>query len=127
MSPPHRRTRHTTARQYPRTLRLNKLLQEILAEELERIDDERLELVTVIRVEIDPDLRHATVWVDSPGGADADAEVLEALGESRIRLQAAIGRQARMKRTPELAFRPEEVERRAARLEEIIRHLNDEE
>ena len=126
MSPAHRRTRQGTARQYPRTARLNKLLQEILADELERIDDERLELVTVIRVEVDSDLRHATVWVDSPRGAEADAEVLEALGESRIRLQAAIGSQARMKRTPELAFRPEEVERHAARLEDIIRKLNDE-
>ena len=32
---------------YPRTARLNQLVQQIVAEELERIDDERLTLVTV--------------------------------------------------------------------------------
>ena len=124
---PHRRTRHTAARQYPRTARLNQLLHEIVADALERLDDERLVLVTVLRVEVDPDLRRAQVYVDSPAGADGDTDVLEALAEHRIRLQGAIARQARMKRTPELSFRPDDVERGAARLEEIIRHLQDDE
>ena len=121
----YKRTRHTTARQYPRTARLRRLLHEIVAEELERIDDERLELVTVLRVDVDPDLRRAVVYVDSPRGADADAEVLEGLTEHRVRLQAAVARQARIKRTPELAFRPDDVERGAARVEDIIRRLDD--
>ena len=101
---PHRARR--TARQYPRTARLNQLLREILADALERIDDERLDLVTVTAVEVDADLRHALVCYDSLQGAEGDAEVLEALAESR-RLQAAIGRQARLKRTPELTFEPD--------------------
>jgi ribosome-binding factor A len=125
MSAAHRRTSGAAARQYPRTARLNQLLQEIIADELERIDDDRLELVTVISVTVEPDLRHATVYVDSPQGPDQDAEVLEALGEHRVRLQAAVGRQARTKRTPELHFRPDEVERSAARVEEIMRHLHE--
>ncbi|MGZ4886952.1 MAG: hypothetical protein ACXVJK_04325, partial [Candidatus Aminicenantales bacterium] len=37
--------------------------------EIERIDDERLDLVTVMTVEVEPDLRHATVYVDTPTGA----------------------------------------------------------
>ena len=36
-----------TARDYPRTARLNTLVREIIADELERIDDERLQLVTL--------------------------------------------------------------------------------
>src|SRR3546814_750308 len=41
-----KRTRRTpsTAREYPRTARLNQLFQEILAEELERHDDDRPDL-----------------------------------------------------------------------------------
>jgi ribosome-binding factor A len=109
---------------YPRTARLNDLLQEIIADELERIDDERFDLVTVMRVNVDPDLRHATVYVDSPSGAARDDEVLEAVGEHRIRLQAAVARQARLKRTPMLAFRPDEVERTAGRVEEVLRQLH---
>jgi len=119
------RTNHT-ARDYPRTARLNTLFQEILAEELERIDDERLELVTIMSVDVDGDLHRAVVYFDTLGGGDDDEQVLEALGELRHRLQGAIGRQARVKRTPELVFKPDDVGRSAARLEEVLRNIHDE-
>jgi ribosome-binding factor A len=122
-----RRTTHQTARQYPRTARLNELVREIVAEEIERIGDERLELLAVTAVTVEPDMRHAVVFYDSLHGADDDEEVQAALGEHRVRLQRAIGRQARIKRTPELAFRADEAVRTAARLEEIMRHLPERE
>jgi ribosome-binding factor A len=112
---------------YPRTARLNELLREIIAEELERIDDDRLELVAVTQVVVERDLRHAVVYFDSLAGADGDADVLEAFGDHRVRLQAAIARQARMKRTPELTFRPDDVERGADRVEGILRDLHEKE
>lgn len=99
-----RRSNHGSARQYPRTARLNELLREIIADELERMDDDRLHLVTITSVDIEGDLRHAQVFFDSIQGEEGDADVLQAFSEVRYRLQAAIGRQARMKRTPELAF-----------------------
>jgi hypothetical protein len=40
-----------TARDYPRTARLNHLVHEIVAEEIERIDDERLGFLTVVGVD----------------------------------------------------------------------------
>ena len=121
-----KRTRtHQTARDYPRTARLNRLFQEILAEELERSDDDRLEMVTITAVDCDAALAKAVVLYDNPGGADDDEDVLEALAEVRTRLQSAIARQARVKRTPELVFRPDEVLRSAARLEEVLRDLNE--
>ena len=122
------RTRsHTTARDYPRTARLNQLFQEILAEELEKVDDDRLDMVTIMSVDCESDLRRATVYYDTLAGEDDDERVLEALGEHRHRLQGAIGRQARVKRTPELVFAPDDVVRAAARLEEVLRNLRDEE
>ena len=111
-------------RRYPRTARLKELIHQIIAEEIERIDDERLDLVTVMSVDVEPDLRHATIYVDTPTGSDRDEEVLAALHEHRIRLQASIARQARIKRTPLLAFRPDEVERSAGRLEDLLRDLH---
>ena len=51
--------KRTPSRDYPRTARLNSLVKEIVAEELERIDDERLELVTVTSVVVDGDLARA--------------------------------------------------------------------
>jgi ribosome-binding factor A len=113
------------ARQYPRTARLNELLREILAEELERIDDERLEMVTITGVDIEGDLRRAAVFYDSLEGEDADDEVLEAFGEVRWRLQGAIGRQARIKHTPELSFAPDPAVRAGARIEELLADVVD--
>jgi len=127
-----RSPRGGTARDYPRTARLNHLVQEIVAEEIERIDDDRLGLLTVVGVEVEPDIRHATVWytalpVDGPVAeqpvAEADDDLVEALEEHRRRVQSAIGRQARLKRTPELVFRPDPVAQHADRVESLLREI----
>jgi len=118
-----RRSNHGTPRQYPRTARLNELLREILGEELERLDDDRLELLTITAVDIEGDLRRAVVFYDSLQGEEGDAEVLEALGELRWRLQAAIGRQARIKHTPELSFAPDPAVRAGARIESLLAEI----
>jgi ribosome-binding factor A len=107
-------------RRYPRTARVNELVREVVAEERERIGDERLELVTVTGVDVEPDLRRAVVWFTS-----LTESVDEILAEHRIRLQAAIGRQVRMKRTPELTFRPDPAIVTGRRVEDILRKLQD--
>jgi len=89
---------------FPRTLRVNHLLQEVVAEEIERLGDD--------------DLRHATVWLSS-----LSEEASEALGEDRVRLQAAIGRQVRMKRTPQLTFAADPGVAQGARVEDILQSL----
>lgn len=109
-----------TSRQYPRTARLNELLREIIADELERLDDDRLVMLTVTSVDIDGDLRRAVVFFDSLQGEEGDEEVLDALGEIRWRLQGAIGRQARIKHTPELSFRPDPAVRAGAHIESLL-------
>lgn len=106
---------------YSRLDRVNEALREVLGDELERIDDERLELVTVTGVRVDPDLRHARVWFDTLGDHET---VAEALAEQRVRLQAAIARQMRLKRTPELSFSPDPAIAVGTRVEEILRGLH---
>ncbi|MGI8754834.1 MAG: 30S ribosome-binding factor RbfA [Acidimicrobiales bacterium] len=115
--------KRTTARDYPRTARLNTLVREILAEELERIDDERLELVTLTAVVVDGDLKRALVYYDHSMGDDADAAILAAFATLRPRLQGAVGRQAKIKRTPELRFELDGVLRNAERIEEVLRGI----
>jgi ribosome-binding factor A len=105
-------------RRYPRVARVNELLREVLADAIERLDDDRLVMATVTGVTADPDLRHATVWMASLAG---DAGL--ALAEHRPQLQAAIARQVRMKRTPELAFKADPAVASGSRVEEIIRGL----
>ena len=109
-------------RHYPRTARLGRLLQEIVAEELERVasKDERLPLVTVTHVDVEPDMRHAIVLLSS-----LDEETEAALQAHRPRLQAAIAREGRLKRTPQLSFRADPAVSSGARVEEILRGLRE--
>jgi ribosome-binding factor A len=97
------------------------LLREVIASDLVVIDDERLAMVAVTRVVVDPEMNRATVYYDSLSGEEGDEEILEAFAEHRRRLQASIGRQVRAKKTPILDFAPDEVIRSAERIDEILR------
>jgi ribosome-binding factor A len=119
------RGRYQAPRRYPRMARVNELLREILGDALERIDDDRIELVTVTAVHCEADLRRAKVFLDTLGGPEEDEALLEALAELRPRLQSAIAAQARLKRTPELTFEPDPVVRSAGRIEEVLRELDE--
>jgi ribosome-binding factor A len=113
----------TGERRYSRLDRVNEALREVIGDELERLDDEHLELVTVTGVKTDPDLRHAHVWFDTLRDGE---EVVVALGRHRVRLQAAIARDLRLKRTPELSFAPDPAIASGTRVEEILRELHHE-
>lgn len=120
----HRRgsgPRAAPARHYPRTARVNELLREVLAEELEELvaSDERLELLTITAVQCDPDLRHATVLMASLSEVGRTA-----LSDARARLQAAVARQVRLKRTPLLSFEVDPAITSGAVVEDIIRAIH---
>lgn len=122
-----RASRPQTKRHYPRTARLNTLLQEIIAGHFERLDDDRLGFVTITGVEVDNDLNRADVFistfepVDTP---EAEAEYLEALAEHRKPVRAEIARQARIRKTPEVVFAFDPGVRAGARIEEILSTLD---
>ena len=98
---PHKRSAWPSHRHYPRMARVNEVLREVLADEIELVagSDTRLELVTVTAVSCEPDLRHATVLL-----ASLPEPAHTALVEARTRLQAAVAHQVRLKRTPLLSF-----------------------
>jgi ribosome-binding factor A len=94
----------------------------VVADALERTADvdERLRLLTVTAVDVSGDLRHATVYLASLPEAAA-----EALAQHRVQLQQVIGREVRMKRTPQLAFAADPGVAAGTKVEEILRHLHD--
>ncbi|MFM8648385.1 MAG: hypothetical protein ACKODY_01235, partial [Actinomycetota bacterium] len=57
-----------STRAYPRAVRLGESLREVIADELVRIDDERLSFVTITRVEVDSEMNRAVVYFDSLSG-----------------------------------------------------------
>lgn len=107
-------------RGYSRTARVNEVLRQVLADQLERLEelDERLGMLTITAVHCDPDLRHATVLFSS-----LPDEAATALEEARVRLQAAIGHEVRMKRTPQLRFMADPAVAAGQRIEDILRGL----
>lgn len=115
-----RRPASPSTHRYPRTARLNESLREVIADELTRIDDERLELVTITAIDVDPEMNRAIVYYDSLVGEDGDPRILEALNAHRVRIQGAVGKQVRAKKTPILTFRPDEVIRAAEQIDRIL-------
>ena len=109
---------------YPRSLRVNQVLRQVLAEELERLADadERLRLVTVTAVDTSADMRHATVYLSSLSDDAGDALV-----ERRTQLQRAVGRQVRMKRTPQLEFAVDPAVVAGGRVEDALRRIRSSE
>ena len=106
---------------YPRSARVGETLREIIAEELVRIDDERLEFVTITGIEVDNELNRAHVYFDSLAGVEGDDEITAALDDHRVRLQASIAKQIRAKKTPILDFKPDIALRSAERIDDILR------
>jgi len=77
------------------------LIRQIVADELRRIDDDELQFVSVTGVDVDRDLFRAHVFLASPDLHPDDIEPIHAHGK---RLRQAVARQARLRKTPELAF-----------------------
>lgn len=109
-------------RGYARTARVNEVLRQVLADALERFEelDERLGMLTITAVQTEPDLRHAAVLFSS-----LSDEEKAALDDVRVRLQAAISHEVRMKRTPQLRFEADPAVAAGQRIEDILRHLDE--
>jgi ribosome-binding factor A len=99
---------------------VNEVLRQVVAEELGRRSetDDRLTLLTVTAVEVEPDLRRAKVLF-----AELEQDAARAVGDHRAQLQEAISRQVRMKRTPQLSFEVDPAVVQGRRVDDILRHL----
>lgn len=103
-----------------RTARVGELIRRVVASELEQVEDERLELVSITSVDVDRDLHRAVVWFTT-FDRDDDPEIAEAFDELRGRLRHEVSIQTRLRRAPELEFRADDTLRAAERIEDILR------
>jgi len=107
-----------------RMLKVNSILREVLADEIERLNDKRLEMVSVTGVDTVPDLRHAVVYIDVLGD-DGAQPALDALAGAAKRLQASIAGQVRLKYTPTLEFAMDPGVVGGERIDAILRSLRE--
>jgi tRNA pseudouridine55 synthase len=109
---------------YPRTLRVNALLKEVLADSIERLadSDESLSLLTITGVEVSGDMHNAVVYL-----AKLDQRAIEALERARPSLQAELASQVRLHWTPRLRFQLDPSVEAGARVEQIVARLHSKE
>ncbi len=113
------------AREYSRTQRVGPLLKEEIARLLQReVKDTRIGAVTVTDVEVTPDLKHATVYVQAAGDESRKAEALEGLASAAGFIRSRLGRDLRIRRTPELQFAIDRTQERAARIHELLSQVD---
>ena len=118
-------TRRQAPRQYPRAARVNEVVRETLADELERMSDPRLGFVTITGVEVSPDIRYADIYYSVLGTPEERDESSNALRSASPRLRATIGKQVRLKFVPELRFREDPAIAQGQHIEGIIRSIHE--
>jgi ribosome-binding factor A len=115
---------------YPRTARVNEVIIEIVAEELNRLSDPRLEMVTVTGAEASTDLAYATIYysaLDGAGHEQTEAQAIAtaaALHKATPHLRRVIGRQVRWRNTPFLTFKLDPSVAAGQRIEELLREIH---
>jgi ribosome-binding factor A len=107
-----------------RTAKAGELIRRVVASELELIEDERLDLVSLTGVDVDRDLHKAVVYFTT-FDRDDDPEIDEAFDEYRGRLRHAVSQGTQLRRAPELEFRSDSTLRSAERIEELLRQEAD--
>jgi len=120
-----------------RNPRVDRAVQEAVADLVSGSEDPRLSFVTITEADVTQDHEVATIYYStldpsllsrdprSTGGdrvATSD-EVADALASAAPRLRAMVGRRARLRTSPELRFTPDPVVAQSRRVEELLRNL----
>lgn len=111
-----------------RTDRLNSLLKEVISEVIRK--DVRnphvTGLITVTRVSISKDLRHAKVFISVIGSEQDKIETIEALNSAAGFIAVQSSQQVVMRFFPELVFKLDDSVEKHMRIEEILHKISKE-
>ncbi len=110
-----------------RTDRVEKLARQVLGEAIANLKDPRIGFATVTAVRITPDLQHARVMVSVLGTAEEQEATMKGLQSAKAHLRSELGRQVRMKYSPDLTFQLDHGPEEAERLESLLRKIHEEE
>ncbi len=103
--------------------RVNESVRQVLSEALPELKDPRIGFVTVTGVETSNDLRHARVFVSVFGSERKQQATIDGLTAAHGVLQARIGRELRMKWTPQLTFEYDRTVAEGVRMTKLIDEL----
>ena len=97
------------------------MLREVLAQELERISDTELGLVSITSVQVDNELAKAKVFLSS---LDEEEQLVQKVSRYKGKFRKAIGDQARIRRVPELEFILDPSISASTRIDEILADIH---
>ncbi len=106
-----------------RMRRVNESVRAVVAEGVRELQVPRIGLVTVTSVSVTPDLREATVYVSVLGGERRRRATLTGLESAHGVLQAKLGRELSLRRTPTLTFAYDDSVERGVRMTRMIDEL----
>lgn len=93
---------------------------------LHDLQDPRIRFVTVTKVDISSDLRHATIYVSVLGGAGQQRAALRGLESACGLVQRRVGRSLGLRETPTLRFQFDPSIERSIEMSRILDHVADE-
>ena len=109
-----------------RLKKVNSTLEGLISQFLaEHSDEFSPYFLTLKRVEVSKDLRHAKVWVAVIGKGYKEEEILRQLEGLRADLQSYIGERITFKFNPKLRFLIDHTGEKAQRVEEILRQIKE--
>lgn len=109
-----------------RTDRLSDLLREEISSLIHKgLKDPRIGFVTVTRVVVSKDLRHAKVYFSAFGDQEAKNRSLQGLNSALGFIRGELGRRLDIRYVPEITFLLDGSVEYAFRIEEIIREINE--
>lgn len=105
-------------------LRIEKV-QEFIKQEISQIiltelKDPRVGFVTVTRVEVTGDLRHAKVFISLMGSSEQKEATLQGLQRALGFMRAEVGKRLRLKMIPELALAVDESLDHSVRIQKLL-------
>ena len=80
-------------------------------------------LLTVTKVRMSPDLRSGRVYLSILGSVHKPEDVLKRIKDQAYRIRMAVGREVRLKFTPELFYYIDDTMEEVAHIEDIFRQI----
>lgn len=110
-----------------RARRVGDRIQEELADILMReVSDPRLGSITITGVDVDRELAFATIYVHAVEGDERAEEVLAGLESARGFLRSQLATRIQLRTFPQLRFRWDLTQSRAARIEDLLDQIRTE-
>ncbi|MBM3285989.1 MAG: 30S ribosome-binding factor RbfA [Candidatus Eisenbacteria bacterium] len=108
-------------------IRVARLREEILQQVSDilqnHLSDPRLSWVSVARVDLSPDLRHAKIYISVLGSDEAQQESLRVLSRAAGAVRSELARRLRLRRIPEILFRADHSIQYSVRVLALLREL----